>query len=144
MTAYRHFPTERDLFRACSRHFITGHPLPPVEPWFEIDDPAARLRAALAEIYAYYRRHQQRIANVLRDSQTMAVGGVFRDAEKAWAAALLAGWDASAYRPKPLRGAIALAVHFETWHHLAEHERLRDPDIIALMHHTAQAASRPH
>jgi AcrR family transcriptional regulator len=142
MTAYRHFPTERDLFRACGQHFISWHPPPPVVPWLQIADPLDRLHAALHEIYAYYRQHRQRLANVLRDSQTMPVGGAFRDAEAAWAAALLDAWGTPARRRKPLRGAIALAVHFETWHHLAEHERLRDSDIATLMRRAAQATSR--
>jgi AcrR family transcriptional regulator len=141
MTAYRHFPTEVDLFRACGSHFISGHPPPSVEPWLKITDPLDRLRQALAGIYAYYRRHQQRIANVLRDSQTMPVGGAFRDAERGWTEALLEAWGASIRRRKPMRGAIALAVHFETWRHLSQHERLRDAEIIELMHDAAQIAS---
>jgi AcrR family transcriptional regulator len=144
MTAYRHFPTDLDLFRACGRHFITGHPPPPIEAWLELVDPLDRLRRALGEIYAYYRRHEQRIANVLRDSQRMPVGGAFRDAETTWARALLAAWNAPERRRRSLRGAIALAVHFETWHHLAAHERLPDADIIGLMRDAAQAASRQH
>ena len=140
MTAYRHFPTEQDLFRACARHFISGHPPPAPEPWLEIADPLVRLRRALGEIYAYYRRHEQRIANVLRDSQTMPVGGAFREAEKNWATALLSAWPATTQRRKALRAVIRLAVHFETWHYLVQHEELEDIDIVGLMCRTVETS----
>ena len=42
-TLYRHFPTEADLFGACSAHFFTLNPLPDLEPWRQIRDPRERL-----------------------------------------------------------------------------------------------------
>src|SRR5262245_46126234 len=55
-TVYRHFPTEDDLFLACSSHFAEQNPRPDQEPWGAIDDPSARLTRALDELYAYYER----------------------------------------------------------------------------------------
>ena len=130
MTAYRHFPTEKDLFGACSRHFIDAHPLPDPQPWHVIGDPNVRMRQALGEIYAYYDRHQERIANVLRDSLTMPVGGVFRDAERAWADALLGAWPARTRRRPSLKAGVAIAVHFETWHHLISRQGLTSRQVI--------------
>jgi len=141
MTAYRHFPTDLDLFRACGRHFVSGNPLPSPESWDDVEDPLARMRRALREIYAYYRRHARRLANVLRDAQTMPVGGAFREAEQAWRASLLEAWPAPLRRRPGLRAAVALSVNFETWHRLAESEELTDGQVVEHMVTAAAASS---
>src|SRR6476660_807097 len=53
-TLYRHFPTEGDLFAACSTHYFTANPWPDLEQWRAIRDPQQRLARALDELYAYY------------------------------------------------------------------------------------------
>src|SRR5690348_17931976 len=55
-TLYRHFPDEAALFAACSAHWRASNPPPDVERWAAINDPDERLRAALEELYAHYRR----------------------------------------------------------------------------------------
>src|ERR1044072_2905292 len=55
-TLYRHFPTEADLFAACSSHYFTANPWPDLDAWRAISDPKARLAHALDELYAYYER----------------------------------------------------------------------------------------
>src|SRR3954452_11246413 len=55
-TVYRHFPTEDDLFTACSVHWAAMNPWPDPEPWRSIDDPGTRLRTALDAIYRWYER----------------------------------------------------------------------------------------
>src|SRR5215469_2787592 len=55
-TFYRHFPDEHALLTACSSHYLVTHPLPDPTSWGLIADPQTRLRRALAEVYAYYRR----------------------------------------------------------------------------------------
>src|SRR3954451_7460677 len=55
-TLYRHFPDEETLFDACSSHWAAANPPPDVAGWAGIEDPDARLRAALEALYAYYRR----------------------------------------------------------------------------------------
>src|SRR6476619_3705653 len=67
LTVYRHFPDERALFRACSGHWAALHPLPDPSAWSAIDDPAARLALALAELYAHYGETEQMNANIRRD-----------------------------------------------------------------------------
>src|SRR4051795_7597898 len=54
-TVYRHFPDEEALFGACSAHWLAQNPLPDLSAWAAIGDPEARFRAALAELYAWYR-----------------------------------------------------------------------------------------
>src|SRR5918997_6747869 len=68
-TVYNHFPDELALFKACSAHNRSLNPPPDPEPWKLIPDPQERLRSALAEVYAYYRRNEQMLANVTRDAQ---------------------------------------------------------------------------
>ena len=55
-TVYRHFPTDGDLFAACSAHWIGLHPYPAPDAWAGIEDPEQRTLTALCELYAYYRR----------------------------------------------------------------------------------------
>ena len=43
-TVYAHFPDDRALFRACSRHWDSEHPLPDLELLAAIEDPERRLR----------------------------------------------------------------------------------------------------
>src|SRR3954447_26954993 len=45
-TVYRHFPTEEDLFAACSTHFAQVNPLPDPAGWHSLGQ-------ALDELYAY-------------------------------------------------------------------------------------------
>src|SRR6266851_6093020 len=54
LTVYRHFPDDRSLFRACSGHWAARNPKPDPSSWAAVDDPEARLRLALAEIYAFF------------------------------------------------------------------------------------------
>ena len=42
-TLYRHFPTETDLFAACSTHYFTANPWPDLGAWRAILDPQQRL-----------------------------------------------------------------------------------------------------
>ena len=42
-TLYRHFPTEADLFAACSDHYFTANPWPDLSHWRAIRDPHDRL-----------------------------------------------------------------------------------------------------
>ena len=66
-TVYRHFPTEEELFEACSTHFFAENPRPDQDLWRTIEDPRQRLSRALDEVYAYYERTGPMYANVLRD-----------------------------------------------------------------------------
>src|SRR5512135_773026 len=55
-TVYRHFPSDADLFGACSAHYLDANPWPDPEPWRAISDPQQRLARALDELYAWYER----------------------------------------------------------------------------------------
>ena len=51
LTVYRHFPDDAALFAACSAHWISRQQLPDPGAWSQIGDPAARLRAGLADLH---------------------------------------------------------------------------------------------
>src|SRR5918997_5277074 len=69
LTVYRHFPDERALFYACTGHWRAANPPPDPGSWSQIADPHARLRLALGEVYAFHRRTEPMISNVVRDAQ---------------------------------------------------------------------------
>ena len=68
-TLYRHFPTEADLFAACSSHYFAANPWPDLDGWRAIRDPRQRFAQALDELYAYYERNEPMLSNVLRDAE---------------------------------------------------------------------------
>ena len=127
-TVYNHFPDELSLFTACSAHSRRLNPPPDPEPWELIPDPEERLRKALAEVYAYYRRNEQVLANVTRDAQANTnVRKVLEPRVKhqeRMRDALAAGWerrDGQGHR-KLLHGGLWLALEFQTWQALTRQD----------------------
>jgi AcrR family transcriptional regulator len=121
-TVYRHFPTDADLYAACSQHFYEADPWPDLAHWRAITDPAERLAAALDELYAYYERNDAMLINVLRDETLVdALAPVL---EGFWAylddaaGALAEGWGVRGGRRPVLLAATRHAVDFHTWRSL--------------------------
>ena len=112
-TVYRHFPDESALFSACTKHFLAQQPPPDIGRWRAIEDSGMRLRRGLAELYTYYERNEAMIAHVLRDSDTVPVGGGFRALQSNAANALQPRSKAS--QGRQLRAVLALATDFHTW-----------------------------
>lgn len=146
LTVYRHFADEQELFAACSALFRerTGPPDPAA--WRGIADPEARLRAALAELYAYYGRGEDMLANIRRDAPQMpalaAVLAPWGRFVEQLREELLAGWGARGRRRTHLAAAIGHALRFETWQSLVRQEGLGDAQAVELMVATARAAAR--
>jgi hypothetical protein len=115
------------LFKACGNHFVTKNPLPDPTRWLEIGDPEARLRTALGEAYRYYERHERMMANILRDSEFVAVGAGFRAAHARMTEALVSGWTARGTRRRMLEASVSLALDFRTWQHLVRTRGLAPP-----------------
>ena len=137
-TVYNHFPDELSLFKACSAHNRSLNPPPDPEPWSHITDPQSRLRQALAEVYAYYRRNEQILANVTRDAQANPNVRKISEARiKHWERmrdALAAGWEhGDGQRHKMLYGALWMSLEFQTWHTLVRQQGFEDDEIIELM-----------
>ena len=145
-TVYSHFPDELSLGKACSSLELSENPLPDPGPWQEISDPERRLRVALGELYAYFRRRERLWANVLRD-QDMPLTNDDPEAQEADAEimepiflhwermkeTLAAGWGKSEESPGLLLSAVGLALDFQTWRAMARTQGLSDEKSIELM-----------
>ena len=123
MTVYNHFPTEVDLFRACSSHWAEQHPFPDPAGWSGAD-PAERLEAGLTELYAWYGINRSMLGNVFRDVPSVpalaeVMGGLWEDYVTAVVGALARGWSLEACEPAELDAMLRLAVDFGSWHVLA-------------------------
>jgi AcrR family transcriptional regulator len=144
-TFYRHFPTEADLFGACSAHYAAANPLPDQEPWRAIGDPRQRLARALDDLYAYYERTEPMFSKVLRDAELVdAIPPVLapRLAYLAEAAEILAaGWPTRGPRRRVLEAALQHAIDFQTWHSLTAHARITRAEAVELSVALVVAAS---
>ena len=135
-TLYRHFPTEVDLFAACSSHYFAANPWPDLDGWRAIGDPEQRLQLALDELYAYYERTEPMFTNVLRDAEVVdyardAVGPLEAYLEEA-AAVLAAGRKARGRRRELLGGALRHVLAFSTWRSLSANG-IERRDAVRLM-----------
>jgi AcrR family transcriptional regulator len=137
LTVYRHFPDERALFHACTRHSWAENPLPDPSAWATLGDPEERLRVGLGEIYAFFRANEELTANVRRDLPDLPVmREVAAPHAQRWEDirnALDRGWKTQGRRGKLLHAVIGHAVEFETWRSLARHQGLEDAEVIELM-----------
>jgi AcrR family transcriptional regulator len=135
-TVYRHFPTMESLFRACSSHHWTENPPPDPNQWLAINDPEARLRRGLGELYAYYSLHELRMWNILRDVEDMPELRPFaahRMSHREHVRQVLASaWPDKGLRHKLLAAAIGHAVDFFSWRALRR-QKLTDAETIELM-----------
>jgi AcrR family transcriptional regulator len=145
-TVYSHFPDELSLGKACSSLELSDNPLPDPRPWQEIVDPEERMRVALAELYAYFRRREGLWTNILRDQEMPHIdddpGAHETDDEimtpivahwERMTETLAGGWESPAGPPQPLLGAIGLSLDFQTWRTMTRQQGLSDEQAIELM-----------
>lgn len=136
-TVYRHFPDEETLFRACTAHWTAANPMPDLLGWAAISDPAARLRTALTQLYAQYRRTDQMMENVLRDEATMPVIRQmlrgYRDYLAVARDTLLAGRRTPGLARVRVAAALGHALAFATWRSLVREQGLDDAQASDLM-----------
>ena len=146
LTVYNHFPSEKELFAACSDHWLAQNPPPDPSAALALANPADRMRAVLAAFYRWYRKSARGQENLQRDRLVIpALDALMRirmDKRRSnLADALTAGFKPGARSAKGLRAAISLALDFWTWRRLAG-EGMSDDDAAALMVVAATAASR--
>lgn len=144
-TVYRHFPDEEALFGACSAHWAAENPPPDISAWAEIEDPDERLRAALDQLYAYYRRAGGMIEKLLRDEATVPIVAElfapFHQFIVAIAEMLMQGRGLRGKARVRVRAAIGHAVSFRTWQQLTEEQGLGDGQAAELMRRFVAAAT---
>lgn len=119
-TVYSHFPTEVDLFAACSTHWASNNPFPDPSAWAAIEDPRERLLTALEDLYRWYREKRDMLGNVLRDIERVeALATVMGDLWLPWVKAIIdtlaTGWPVKREGDDELRAALRLVVDFGTW-----------------------------
>jgi AcrR family transcriptional regulator len=146
-TVYRHFPSDADLFGACSANYLAANPWPDPEPWRAIIDPRRRLVRALDELYAWYERTEPMFSNVLRDLELVdAIRPEIvplQDYLTEAAAILAAGWPTRGRRRRVLAAAIHHALDFYTWRSLTADDRINRTEAIQLATAVVQAAATP-
>jgi AcrR family transcriptional regulator len=117
-TVYRHFPDERTLLRACSRHFAEQHPAPKISDWEAIDDPAERLRHGLRETYEWYEVTAEMMASVLRDAEVHEITRETVESGRPALIALMRETLSGGLRGKRRLAALELALDFQAWRRL--------------------------
>lgn len=143
-TLYRHFPDEASLFEACSSHWAAANPPPDLARWAAVDDADERLGSALEELYAYYRRTERIMENLLRDEGTVPsvkrTFRGFRDYIDAAHETLMVGRRAQGDARRRLLAATGHALAFATWRSLVREQRLDDRQAAELMGRLVAAA----
>jgi AcrR family transcriptional regulator len=144
-TVYRHFPDETALFIACSSHWAEANPFPDIGSWARIDDPDERLRTALNELYAHYRRTEGMMDNILRDEATMPIIermlGAYRQYLDAARDTLVKGRQVRGRARRTVLAAIGHSLAFATWRSLAREQGLDDVRAAELMCRLASSAA---
>ena len=134
MTVYNHFPDQASLLAACSAHWRALHPAPDPAAWRAAEQPGARLRLGLRELYGWYRETEPMTANVLRDAQLLPAlrpiieGGLLRYLQGA-RQVLTEPIDVRGRGRERVDAAARAAVDFHLWRALA---RLGDADAADL------------
>jgi AcrR family transcriptional regulator len=145
-TLYRHFPDEGALFEACSSHWAAENPPPDMEAWGAIEDPDERLRTAVDELYAYWRRTEKMMSNLIRDEEVSPpVKRQFAGFHQYMEAApdvLLAGRGLRGASRTRTRAAIGHAISFTTWRSLVREQGLDQARAVELMCELVAAAER--
>lgn len=145
-TVYRHFPDEASLFEACTAHYWAAHPMPDLETWASLSDPGARLRHALGEMYAFFRRVERMLERTSRDAplvEAMAAPvAAFRGYLGAAAAAIVAGRPERGDARRRVQAAAGHAISFPTWQSLVRQQGLDDAEAVAVMAALVESAGR--
>ncbi|WP_139032166.1 TetR/AcrR family transcriptional regulator [Mesorhizobium amorphae] len=137
LTVYRHFPDEEAVFSACSAYSFGQDPPPNPEVWRSIADPDARLRTALLQLYGYYSRKRQLLANLYRDAEMPVVAAALvrrREVLAKGVTILESGWlDPDSETARLLVAAIGHALDFSTWRSLVENQGLSEDEAVEAM-----------
>jgi AcrR family transcriptional regulator len=133
LTVYRHFPDEAALFAACSAHWISRQQLPDPGAWSQIGDPAARLRAGLADLYRFFGAGAGMLTCLYRDFAALPeeYQRALRDQDTVFGDVLTAPFGTAGDRR--LRAIVGHAVSFWTWRSLCLDHGLTDAEAVDAM-----------
>jgi AcrR family transcriptional regulator len=142
-TVYSHFPDDLSLGMACSSLDLSENPLPDPGPWEQITDPESRLRTALGELYAYFRRREGLWANIQRDQDVLHrrdhpdVQKIMQPIVDHWERmhrVLADGWETQEGQVRTLLfGAIGVALDFQCWRAMVRKQGMSNEQAVELM-----------
>ena len=145
-TVYRHFPDEASLFEACTAHYWASNPMPDPGAWSAITDPRARLRQALAEMYAFFGRTEGMLETTSRDAPLVkamaAPVAAFRAYLGAASEAIVAGRPERGRARRRVEAAVGHAITFSTWQSLVRQQDLDEDEAVAIMAALVESAGR--
>ena len=137
LTVYRHFPDERALLSACSGHWTASNPPPEPGSWSQVADPQERLGLALGEVYAYHRRTEPMMSNIVREAPVKpALLEVAEPYFRHWERmryVLATGWGVGDERLALLLATLGHALDFQTWRSLVRQQGLSDAQAVEAM-----------
>jgi AcrR family transcriptional regulator len=135
LTVYRHFPDDAALFAACSAHWLARQHLPDPGAWSAIGDPAARLRAGLADLYRFYRAGAGMLTHIYRDLAVLpeAHQQGLLDQDTLLRDVLAAPFGGADDEHRRLRAVIGHAISFWTWRSLCLDHGLTDTEAVDAM-----------
>ncbi|MEA2513007.1 MAG: hypothetical protein QOJ59_2494 [Thermomicrobiales bacterium] len=150
VTVYRHFPEEDSLILACTSVVFDERPLPDPDTWAAIDDPAAKMRIALEQLYAYYADMALLLASAEANAAAHpALVGAFAPFDAALeriCESLRAAWPVETSPGSLMAGVIGHATAFSTWRSLTTVQGLTPRQatevMIRLVAATATTAPR--
>jgi AcrR family transcriptional regulator len=135
LTVYRHFPDDAALFAACSAHWISRQQLPDPGAWSGISDPAARLRAGLADLYRFYRAGAGMLTHIYRDLAALPEEHqqALRDRDTLFGDVLTAPFGDAGDQHRRRRAITGHATSFWTWRSLCLDHGLTDAEAADAM-----------
>jgi hypothetical protein len=139
-------PDKPSLFQACQFHGLERWPPPDPRGWRRLDEPEARLRLGLTELYAYFRVTGPGLSVLTRDAPLMPPhllafpgrGQVLR----AMPGVLAEGWWARGRRKELITAALNHVTSVGTWHSLVHQHGLGDQEAIDLLVAMVMAAAQ--
>lgn len=134
VTLYRHFPDLDGLYEACLSHWEDTHPGPDASTWREERGLVPRMRRALTELYAWYRRNAADLHPIHRDFDAMPASTRERMARQTEGLVEVLVGDAGVRGAAKarLRAAARHVVAFPTWESLAVAGGLSDAEAVEL------------
>lgn len=137
LTVYRHFSDEHSLLTACTGHYLSQNPLPDPSHWESVEDPELRLRAALGEIYAYYRLTEAMMNTTYRDIESVpTLQEVLASFFEYWCNIrdrLAESYPGADETRQLVSASIGHAIHFLTWRSLVRQQGLGDDLAVEVM-----------
>ena len=134
VTVYRHFPDEDALFAACTSHWAAQQRMPDVAGWREILTPEDRAKAALADLYRFFREAEPMLTLTNRDREVLPsfVRARNQQTTQTRIDALLQAWPPR-QRTKRRRALTGHAMSFVTWRSLCVDQVLPQRAAVAAM-----------